>query len=361
MNDSAETGFPLDALIGRIATGPKLSKPLDRDQAAAGMRAILEGSAHPVQAAIFLIALRMKRETDDENLGLLDALLAASHRARADVPLVVDVSEPYDGFARQLLVTPFLPAVLAACGVPAVSHGVWSTAPKHGLTHARVLAAAGVTVDRPPAEVAARLTDPRIGWGYVDQSRYCPALHGLGELRRLMVKRTALSTLERVLAPIRARGRTHLLAGYVHTAYPRVYAILAAAAGHDSALLVRGGEGGVVPALNQDGVAWRWDGRDAPERLTLSPLAAGVDQDLRAAPAPAACSDAADAGAAATAAIGLATLEGAPGPARDALVYGAASCLVDVGCAPDLRAAADQVRRCIDDGAARARFEAGRG
>ena len=67
--------------IQKIATGPELSKDLSREEARDGMRLILSGDADPVQAAIFLIALRMKRETMPENLGVLDALLDQTRQA----------------------------------------------------------------------------------------------------------------------------------------------------------------------------------------------------------------------------------------------------------------------------------------
>ena len=207
MNATQNRSSVMPELIQRIATGPKLSKDLSRDQARLGLSEILRGDTHPAQSAIFLIALRMKRESDDENLGMHDALLEASERVIADVPLLVDVSEPYDGFSKVLPVTAFLPALLAACDVPTVSHGAWRMGPKFGVTHAQVLDAAGCPIDISGDDVRARIEDPRVGWAYVDQSKVCPALHALEELRQLMVKRTALSTLERVLAPVRARGR----------------------------------------------------------------------------------------------------------------------------------------------------------
>ena len=62
------------SIIQRIATGPHMSKDITTEEARAGMRAILEGDIDEVQAALFLIALRMKRETDDENIGVLDGI-----------------------------------------------------------------------------------------------------------------------------------------------------------------------------------------------------------------------------------------------------------------------------------------------
>ena len=48
-------------------------------------------------------------------------------------------------------------------------------------------------------QAAESMEDPAIGWCYIDQSAYIPALHGLVELRDTMVKRTCISTLEVVL------------------------------------------------------------------------------------------------------------------------------------------------------------------
>jgi len=70
----------MKSIIQRIATGPELSKDLDFDETKAGMQAILRGEIDDVQSAIFFIALRMKRETEEENKGVLAAILAESDK-----------------------------------------------------------------------------------------------------------------------------------------------------------------------------------------------------------------------------------------------------------------------------------------
>ena len=114
----------MHSILKRIATGPELSKDISREEARAGMRLVLDGEVDPVQAGIFLIALRMKRETDDENRGVLEAVREATRYATAPVDEVLDIGDPYDGYLRTLPASPFLPPVLAACGVATVSHGV---------------------------------------------------------------------------------------------------------------------------------------------------------------------------------------------------------------------------------------------
>jgi len=356
------------SIIQRIATGPELSKNIGREEARAAMRLVLEGRADPVQAGVFLIALRMKRETDDENLGVLDAIRDVTTRATADVDEVMDVADPYDGYSRTLPAAPFLAAVLAACGLPAVSHGVARMGPKYGVTHRQVLRAAGAAVDLSVADAAARVADPSIGWAYVDQRMFCPKLHDLARLRALIVKRPAITTVEVLAQPVRGRRRTHLVTGFVHKPYPRIYALLARAAGFDSALIVRGTEGGVIPSLRASGKAFFFHDRGTEQGLDLVPADFGIES-LRGAPLPAAEGDTGedqhppldtDATAEAAAAAGLAALNGAPGPARDSLVCAAALCLKHVGRFETLRAAADAVRAALDSGAARARFQSNR-
>lgn len=342
------------SVIQRIATGPELSKDISRAEAAQATRAVLEGLADPVQAAIFFIALRMKRETDEENLGVLDALQAATGSRQAAVDEVVLLVDPYDGYTRHLPAAPFLPALLAAAGVPTLTHGVESLGPKHGVTHRQVLAAAGAEVDLDRDGADRRLAGR--GWAYLDQRVFCPALYDLIGLREKMVKRPVLTTVEVLLKPLCGRRHTHLFTGYVHKPYPRVYALLARAAGYDSLLLARGVEGGVIPSLRQKGRFVRYPHPQQPEQVVdCDPSTLGIDQSVRAAPVPSEYQDDGfdrQAVAALAAQQGLAALRGEPGPVFDALIYGAAACLWHLGRHPDLPTAAEAARRLLSSGAA---------
>ncbi|HXY05533.1 MAG TPA: hypothetical protein VEI05_03220 [Burkholderiaceae bacterium] len=364
----AEPLAVMSSIIGRIATGPELSKDISREEARTGMRFILNGDVDPVQAGIFLIALRMKRETDEENQGILEALLDVTQSATAQVPEVVDLADPYDGYSRTLPASPFLPAVLAACGVPCISHGVERMGPKYGVTHRQVLAAAGVPVDLTAAQAAARVSEAQIAWSYVDQKAFCPKLYDLAHLRSLIVKRPAITAAETLLPAVRGQVRTHLVTGYVHKPYPRIYALLARRAGFDSALIVRGVEGGVIPALRQVGKAFYYHhggeersvefrpGELGIEQSVLAPSISGraerdTDSEDRSTTAP---DQAAVARAAAQA--GMEALSGrGDGATRDSLICGASLCLWHLRRQDSLPSAAAAVRKVLDSGAARER------
>ena len=366
MNE-AETA--MRSYLQRIATGPELSKNISLEETRHGMQLILDGEADPVQAGIFLIALRMKRESDDEVRGMLEAIRETTRRVEANVDDVLDMADPYDGYNRTLPASPFLPAVLAACGVPAFSHGVHAMGPKFGATHHQVLQAAGIAVDGTPEDVAARLEDPAIGWGYVDQSRFCPKLYALTALRRLMVKRPALTTTEVLAGPITGRKATHLVTGFVHKPYPRIYALLARHAGYDSALLVRGTEGGIIPSLRQSGKIWHYHEKGDEKEVDFKPEDLGINQELRAVPLPenipgyrkktdgVASSVDASAIAAHAARAGIDALQGKAGATSDSLVYGAALCLWHLQRYPSLAEAADAVRQVLASGKALSQFK----
>jgi anthranilate phosphoribosyltransferase len=359
------------ACIQKVATGPEYSKDLSFEEARAAMHHILDAEADPVQAGVFLIALRMKRETDDENRGVLQAIIDQTQRLTAAVDEVVDIADPYDGYTRGLPVSPFLPAVIAACGLPAFSHGLETVGPKYGATHRKILRAAGVDVDLDAATVADRLADAGIGWGYVDQSRFCPALHDLVPLRQRIVKRPVVTTVEVLVGPIRGRSKTHFMTGYVHKPYPPIYTSLARQAGFDSAVIVRGVEGGVVPSLKQPARLYFYREGVEEHYADIDPKDVGIEQPTRAVPIPEHTPQAPvegdeiatkvdiDALSEAAAEAGRAALAGEAGPARDSLIYSGAILLTSLGRYASMREAADAVRQALDSGEARARFEAG--
>lgn len=364
MTQTDDPKLLMRSIIQRIATGPELSKDIALDEARAGMRAILDGAVDPVQAGIFLIALRMKRETDDEMKGVLDAIREATGHVVAGVDEVVDIADPYDGYNRCLPAAPFLMPVLAECGVASISHGAHAVGPKFGVTHRHVLEAAGVPVDLTPVEAAERLADPELGWSYVDQRAFCAPLHNLVDLRSTIVKRQVITTTEVLARPIHGRRHTHLVTGYVHKPYPRIYAMLARHAGFDSALLIRGVEGGVIPSLRQQGVCFSYQHHSEEQSFEIDPTALGIEQTVRAVPLPETLPQTSrpgdeiaimvdvDATAQAAAEAGLAALDGTRGPTYDSLVCTGALILWHHGRERSLEVAADRVRDVLDSGRA---------
>ena len=353
--------------VQKVATGPDYSKDLSFEDARDAMLAILSKDTDPVQSAIFFIALRMKRETDEENLGILQALIDNSIQVTAEVDELVDISDPYDGYARGVPASPFLPAVLAALGVNAVSHGLEVVGPKFGATHHRVLKAAGLNVEMTPQQAADQVA--KVGWAYVDQKNFAPSLSDLMGLRQRMVKRQVLNTVESLIGPIRGGSKTHFMSGYVHKAYPPIYASLARQAGFDSAMFVRGVEGGTIPSLQQQGRLFYYQDKGELEQLDISPQDIGINAESRAVPVPSGLPEATisegvvvpvdgEALAAVSAEMGLKALAGERGPMFDALVYAASIALTHLGKYPTMSDAGDAVREVLSSGKALEAFNA---
>ncbi len=354
-----------------VATGPELSRSLNATEAEDAMSMILNGEIDEVRTGIFLIALRMKRESDAENLGILNALIQEMEQTEVRCPEVLVLADPFNGYLRGLSATSFLPAVLAASGLPSYLHGLHAVGPKYGMTANMILAAAGVHVDASVAEAAVSLENPEIGWAYIDQKRYIPRLADLVGLRDVMVKRSCISTLEVILRPLCGARCTHLMTGFVHKAYPPVYAMLARHAGYGSASIVRGVEGGCIPSLSQVSRYFGYRGEEEIEVYKLTPGELGIHQEKRAIAIPDEhAPEVANTGFLNTGVLedlvelnlelGLDALANRSGPMLDSLVYGAAIGLKQSGMNRTLADGAAQARKVIARGEALARFKAGR-
>ena len=365
-----EIDAQMRSIIGRVATGPEYSKDLSFEESRAAMRYILNNQADPVQAGVYLIALRMKRETDDENGGSLQAILDETKQMVADVDTVVDIAEPYDGYMRGAPVMAFLPALLAACGISAVSHGLEEVGPKFGVTHRKVLRAAGAIVDLTPQQATAQINNPEFGWAYIDQASFCHRLHDLVPLRKRIIKRPVLTTVEVLASPIRGKKTTHLLTGYVHKPYPPVYEKLAKLAKFDSAIIVRGVEGGVTPALNKPAKYFEYHGLDgALTEVDITPQEAGIEQTHRCVPIPESTTYTEKINgieetkvnveqlAAASAKLGLAALSGEQGAAHDCLAYSAAIVLKHLNKADSLNDGVNIASKAMTSGLAAKHFQ----
>ena len=277
----------MKSVIQRIATGPELSKNISRSEAKQAMTSILQGEISEVRAAIFLIALRMKRETDDENLGVQDALNEEIKSVPVKTEHLVNVADPYDGYTRNIPSSVFVLPLIAELGYPCVSQGVESVGPKFGCTHNLILKLLGLDVNASIEKTAERLEDKNIGWGYIDQKVFAPKLYSLMKLRSEIIKRPVITTLEVLANPLISK-KNHFITGFVHKPYPPIYLMLARNAGFDSSMVIRGTEGGVVPSLRQRGIFHFYKSPDKQDdSFEIDPVTLlDIKQDARAVPLP---------------------------------------------------------------------------
>ena len=273
----------MKSVIQRIATGPELSKNISREEAKQTMLDILNGEIDPIQAAIFLIALRMKRETMDENLGVHDAIIDTTNTVNINTDRLINIADPYDGFSRNLPSSLFLLPVLSELGYPILSHGVLTVGPKYGCTHHLTLKELGYNPMNTQEEIAQRLENKGIGWAYADQAVFNPRLHGLMGLREKIIKRPVITTVEVLVKPIQSKNDA-FFTGFVHKPYPPIYLELSRNAKFNSSSIIRGTEGGIIPSLRQTGKVHFYDSSSdnqifeiRPEELDIVELSRAVD------------------------------------------------------------------------------------
>ena len=343
----------IHSIIQRIATGPEFSKNIEEEEAEAAMGAVLKGEIDEVQSAIFLVALRMKRESMDENTGILKALLKITTSQFAEVENLIDIGDPYSGYNRTIPISSFLPPLLAELGLPTIVHGLDSVSPKFGLTHRHINTVMGLDPDISITDAKSRIESEDIGWSYLDQSVYCKELHRLVPLRNKIIKRTVINTLETLIGPFRGKN-THSILGYVHKPYPPIYATLTSIAGFDTSLLIRGIEGGIVPSLRQKGLMISYIGGAEKASVEIDPKMMSINQELRSIAFPKGLNIRSDKANLAeyTIALGMAALSGEKGMYYDGLVYLAGLILWHVNKFDLIEEAATRVRQVLDSGRA---------
>jgi len=243
--------------------------------------------------------------------------------------------------------------LLAELGLPTLIHGLDSVSPKYGLTHRHISQALGINVDLSVSESKVRIENNDIGWSYVDQNQYCKPLHDLVPLRNKVVKRTVLNTVETLIGPLKGKN-THSILGYVHKAYPPIYAALCEKVGFDSSLLIRGVEGGVVPSLRQKGLMISYHKDVEKARVETDPKLLGINSELRAIAFPKEFKNGIERDLLAeyTVNLGRSALSGESGMFYDGLVYSASLILWHLGKLKTLPSASERVREVLNSGKA---------
>ncbi len=236
--------------IGRVAAGPRMSKDLTRSQAGDALHLILDETVSPAQAAAFLIAQRMKRETVAETLGFFDALDKTTIRRPVPLDRLLQIADPFDGFNRVAYFGVFALPVLAQLDLPAYGHSSAPLPPKSGITFERILTGHYQVPEELSFDRRLEMLK-RFRFGLFSTRHTHPKLENLRKLREEIVKRPILATLEKMLLPLKAE-RNVLATGYFHKGYEIPMLAVAQEAGFDAAVIGNGMEGTTLFAVHKD-------------------------------------------------------------------------------------------------------------
>ena len=277
--------------IGRVAAGPRMSKDLTENQAEDALSLILDAAVSPVQAAAFLIAQRMKRETVAETVGFWRALDKTTVRHTLSFERLLQVADPFDGFNRIPYFGAFVFPVLAQSGLPAYGHSSLPLPPKCGITFEQILVDHYAIAEDQTLEKQLQLLQ-KFHFGFLSTRHTHPKLEALRSFREEIVKRPILATLEKMLLPVMVASGGHFLAtGYFHKGYEIPMLAVAKESGFDVTVLGNGMEGTTLFAVHKDAHVHRDAAGKNPDemKLTLRSMypekiaatVAGAQQDLK--------------------------------------------------------------------------------
>ncbi len=324
-------GWPV--VLGRLMEG----ESLDRDVARAAMAEILEGAASPAQIAAFIVALRMKGETVDELVGMVEAMLAASTRVEIDTSgPVVDIVGTGGDRAHTINVSTISALVVAGAGGRVCKHG--NRAASSACGAADLLEALGVAIELGPVGVARCVEEA--GMGFCFAPRYHPAMRHAGPSRRDLGIPTAFNILGPMSNP--GRVRRYLIGVADERVAVRMAEVLAAN-GVERALIVHGGDG--LDELTTTGPSSVVELRDgAVSTWTVDPVELGLPRADR--------EDLVGGDANINADLARRVLAGEHGPHRDIITLNAGAALIAAGLVHDLPAGIEAARHAIDSGSA---------
>ncbi len=325
-------GWPV--VLGTLMDGGSL----DRSVARVAMAEILDGAASPAQIAAYIVALRMKGETVEELVGMVEAMLEASELVTLDPSLgAVDIVGTGGDRAHTINVSTLSAIVVAGAGGKVCKHG--NRAASSACGAADLLEALGVAIELGPEGVARCVEEAGIGFCFAP--RYHPAMRHAGPSRRDLGIPTAFN----ILGPLSNPGRVRRsLIGVADLRMAERMAGVLHANGSERALIVHGGDGldeltttgpSTVVELQAGGAVTTW---------SVDPDALGIPRVDR--------EDLVGGDAATNAELARRVLAGEAGPHRDIVCLNAGAGLLVAGLVPDLPAGLAAARAAIDSGAA---------
>ncbi len=175
---------------------------LQADESEAVMNQIMAGGATDAQIAAYLMALRMKGETQDELLGSARAMRANAHRVptNADGNLLDTCGTGGDKSGTYNISTT-VAFIAAGAGVKVAKHGNRAASSKCG--SADVLAELGVNLNLTPEQVGECVDN--VGIGFLFAPKLHPAMKYAIGVRRELAVRTIFNILGPLTNPAGAR------------------------------------------------------------------------------------------------------------------------------------------------------------
>jgi anthranilate phosphoribosyltransferase len=320
-----------DRLFQKVAGGASL----DVDEARSAIDALISGDVPAVRVAGFLIALKVRGETEAEIIGGIQALRARCRMITAPEGAIDVCGTGGDG-AGTVNISTAVSIVVAACGVPVAKHGNRSVSSRSGSSD--VLAALGLRTDLPFDALEASLRD--FGIAFLMAPRHHPATGHVADIRKALGVRTLFNLIG---PPTNPAGVKRQLMGVFDNRWLVPMAGALGTLGADRVWVVHGADGLDELALHGPSEVAEWTGTEV-RRFQIDP------DELDVTPAP--ISALAGGDPEENARLMLSMLKGARGAFHDIVCLNAGAALVVADRAGGLAEGIAQARAAILDGSA---------
>ena len=316
-------------LLGRVATGAALTP----DEATQAFEIILRGQASDAQMAAFVSLLHLRGETVEEIAAAAQVLRRHCLRVDAPADAIDMVGTGGDGVGT-LNISTAAAIVVSACGVKVAKHGNRALSSRSGA--ADVLAALGVQISLPPAQIARSIETAGIGFMFAPDHH--AALAHVGGVRRQLGFRTVFNLLGPLCNPAQVKRQ---LAGVFALRWLEPYADVLNMLGSQRAWVVHGEDGLDELSISGPTHVVELD-RGKTRRFTVTPEDAGLARhDLK---------SILGGDAEANAAEMRRLFEGKPGAYHDIVCLNAAAGLIVAEAAKDLREGVALARQALASG-----------
>jgi anthranilate phosphoribosyltransferase len=313
---------------------------LGRERARAAMDDIMSGGASESVIAGFLIGLRMKGETVDELVGLVESM--RSHATMISAPRgAVDTCGTGGDGSGTFNISTAAALVMRGAGAVVAKHG--NRASSSACGSADVLEELGVAIALPPA--AAEECLRQVGIAFLLAPNFHPSMRYASVPRRELGVRTVFNLLGPMANPA---GVRHQAVGVGSAEATERVAQVLAALGHERALVFHGAGG--LDELSTTGPSDVYEVSNGTVRqFRIDPAELGL--------ATAAPADLRGGDAHRNAEIVRSVLDGTEGAPRDVVLLNAAAGLVAAGKCGTMGEGLDVARQSINSGAARAALD----
>jgi anthranilate phosphoribosyltransferase len=169
---------------------------LQHEEAEAVMNQIMAGGATDAQIGAYLMALRMKGETQDEIVGSARAMRNNAHRVPTsiDAALLLDTCGTGGDKSGTFNISTTVAFIAAGAGLKVAKHGNRAASSKCG--SADVLGQLGLNLDLTPEQVGQCIEE--VGIGFLFAAKLHPAMkHAIGPRREMAVR-----TIFNILGPL---------------------------------------------------------------------------------------------------------------------------------------------------------------